>query len=82
VITTAPGAKRLGGGATGLEDWQSARLEVPGRPAIDVTGDAVPCSKHFRQGRTDVGRAFAAAPPALAGALEWLPIGPPHVIRR
>jgi L-ascorbate metabolism protein UlaG (beta-lactamase superfamily) len=41
VVTTAPGAKRLGGGATGLEDWQSTRLEAPGRPTIEVT--ATPC---------------------------------------
>ena len=41
VITTVPGAKRLGGDARGLEPWASTRLEAPGRPAIDVT--ATPC---------------------------------------
>ena len=41
VVTTAAGAKRLGGVARGLEPWQSTRLEAPGRPAIEVT--ATPC---------------------------------------
>ncbi|TMM00886.1 MAG: MBL fold metallo-hydrolase [Actinobacteria bacterium] len=41
VITTVPGAKRLGGDARGLVPWASTRLEAPGRPAIDVT--ATPC---------------------------------------
>jgi len=41
VVTTTPGAQRLGGGATGLADWESTRLEGPGKPAIEVT--ATPC---------------------------------------
>jgi L-ascorbate metabolism protein UlaG (beta-lactamase superfamily) len=41
VVTTAAGAKRLGGEARGLERWQTTRLEAPGRPSIDVT--ATPC---------------------------------------
>jgi L-ascorbate metabolism protein UlaG (beta-lactamase superfamily) len=41
VITTAAGAKRLGGGARGLEPWQTTRLEKPDRPALEVT--ATPC---------------------------------------
>jgi L-ascorbate metabolism protein UlaG (beta-lactamase superfamily) len=41
VITTASGAKRLGGGAVGLEAWETTRLEVPSKPAIEVT--ATPC---------------------------------------
>ncbi len=41
VVTTVPGAKRLGGGARGLEPWATTRLEAPGRPAIDIT--ATPC---------------------------------------
>jgi L-ascorbate metabolism protein UlaG (beta-lactamase superfamily) len=41
VITTVPGAKRLGSNARGLAAWQSTRLEAPGRPAIEVT--ATPC---------------------------------------
>jgi L-ascorbate metabolism protein UlaG (beta-lactamase superfamily) len=41
VVTTAAGAKRLGGEARGLEPWQATRLEAPERPSIDVT--ATPC---------------------------------------
>jgi L-ascorbate metabolism protein UlaG (beta-lactamase superfamily) len=41
VITTASGAKRLGGSARGLTAWQTTRLEAPDRPAIEVT--ATPC---------------------------------------
>jgi L-ascorbate metabolism protein UlaG (beta-lactamase superfamily) len=41
VITTASGAKRLGGSARGLEPWQVTRLEAPGRPTIEIT--ATPC---------------------------------------
>ena len=40
VITTVPGAKRLGMGR-GLADWQTTRLEAPGRPTIEIT--ATPC---------------------------------------
>jgi L-ascorbate metabolism protein UlaG (beta-lactamase superfamily) len=41
VVTTVPGAKRLGGGARGLEPWGTTRLEAPGRPSIEIT--ATPC---------------------------------------
>jgi L-ascorbate metabolism protein UlaG (beta-lactamase superfamily) len=41
VVTTASGARRLGGRARGLEPWQTTRLEAPERPAIEVT--ATPC---------------------------------------
>ena len=41
VVTTASGAKRLGGSVRGLAPWQTTRLEAPGRPAIEVT--ATPC---------------------------------------
>jgi L-ascorbate metabolism protein UlaG (beta-lactamase superfamily) len=41
IVTTASGARRLGGGARGLEPWHGTRLETPGRPAIVVT--ATPC---------------------------------------
>src|SRR3954465_3675189 len=41
VVTTASGARRLGGGARGPEAWQPTRLEAPDRPAIEVT--ATPC---------------------------------------
>jgi L-ascorbate metabolism protein UlaG (beta-lactamase superfamily) len=41
VVTTLSGAKRLGGGARGLEPWGTMRLEAPGRPTIEIT--ATPC---------------------------------------
>jgi L-ascorbate metabolism protein UlaG (beta-lactamase superfamily) len=41
VVTTVPGARRLGGGARGLEPWETTRLEAPGRPTIEIT--ATPC---------------------------------------
>ncbi len=41
VVTTASGARRLGGGARGLQAWESTRLEAPGRAPIEVT--ATPC---------------------------------------
>jgi L-ascorbate metabolism protein UlaG (beta-lactamase superfamily) len=41
VVTTASGARRLGGGARGLEAWQSTRLAAEDRPSIEVV--ATPC---------------------------------------
>lgn len=41
VLTTVPGARRLGGGAVGLHAWASTRLSHPDRPALTVT--ATPC---------------------------------------
>ena len=41
VVTTVPGAERLGGNSRGLAAWDSFRLEADGRPAIEVT--ATPC---------------------------------------
>ena len=41
IVTTASGARRLGGSARGLEPWQTTRLEAPDRPAIEIT--ATPC---------------------------------------
>jgi L-ascorbate metabolism protein UlaG (beta-lactamase superfamily) len=41
IVTTVPGAERLGGRARGLEEWGITVLEAPDRPAIEVT--ATPC---------------------------------------
>jgi L-ascorbate metabolism protein UlaG (beta-lactamase superfamily) len=41
VITTASGARRLGGNARGVQPWQITHLEAPGRPVIEIT--ATPC---------------------------------------
>jgi len=41
VVTTAPGAKRLGGNSRGLGPWQATTLEHASRPTIEIT--ATPC---------------------------------------
>jgi L-ascorbate metabolism protein UlaG (beta-lactamase superfamily) len=41
VVTTVPGARRLGGATRGLTDWQTTTLESEGRPTIEIT--ATPC---------------------------------------
>jgi L-ascorbate metabolism protein UlaG (beta-lactamase superfamily) len=41
VVTTASGAKRLGGSARGLAPWETTALEGDGRPSISV--QATPC---------------------------------------
>jgi L-ascorbate metabolism protein UlaG (beta-lactamase superfamily) len=41
VITTVPGAKRLGGNSQGLAPWQNTKLEAEGRPTIEIV--ATPC---------------------------------------
>jgi L-ascorbate metabolism protein UlaG (beta-lactamase superfamily) len=41
VITTASGARRLGGRARGLAPWATTTLQAPGRPTLEVT--ATPC---------------------------------------
>jgi L-ascorbate metabolism protein UlaG (beta-lactamase superfamily) len=53
VVTTAAGARRLGGGARGLEPWGSTRLEAPGLTPIEVT--ATPCRHGPRLSRPIVG---------------------------
>ncbi len=41
ILTTRPGAERLGGKAEGLVPWQALRLEGPDRATMTVT--ATPC---------------------------------------
>jgi L-ascorbate metabolism protein UlaG (beta-lactamase superfamily) len=41
IVTTASGARRLGGSARGLEPWGTTTLEAPGRSTIEIT--ATPC---------------------------------------
>jgi L-ascorbate metabolism protein UlaG (beta-lactamase superfamily) len=41
VVTTASGARRLGGRTRGLEPWATTLLEADGKPPIEVT--ATPC---------------------------------------
>jgi L-ascorbate metabolism protein UlaG (beta-lactamase superfamily) len=40
-VTTASGARRLGGSARGLEAWETTTLEAPGKTSIEIT--ATPC---------------------------------------
>ncbi len=62
VVTTAQGARRLGGQARGLEQWETMRLESPGKPSIEVT--ATPC----RHG-PPLSRPLAG--PVIGFALRW-----------
>ncbi|MDG4815032.1 MBL fold metallo-hydrolase [Micromonospora sp. WMMD956] len=62
VVTTAPGARRLGGGAQGLRPWARTELAAPGRRTIRVT--ATPC----RHG-PPLSRPVAGA--AIGFALGW-----------
>jgi L-ascorbate metabolism protein UlaG (beta-lactamase superfamily) len=41
VLTTVPGAKRLGANAVGLAPWATTTLEAPGKPTVEIT--ATPC---------------------------------------
>jgi L-ascorbate metabolism protein UlaG (beta-lactamase superfamily) len=41
VLTTASGAQRLGPNTRGMRDWDTTRLDAPGKPTITVT--ATPC---------------------------------------
>ena len=41
VVTTAAGARRLGGNTQGLVPWQTTRLDAPSRTTIEIT--ATPC---------------------------------------
>ena len=59
VITTRAGAERLGGGARGLEPWETTRLEHPGRPSIEIT--ATPCRHGPPLSRPIVGQVIGFA---------------------
>jgi L-ascorbate metabolism protein UlaG (beta-lactamase superfamily) len=61
VITTVPGAKRLGD-ARGLEPWGTTRLEAAGRPPIEIT--ATPCRHGPPLSRSIVGD-------VIGFALQW-----------
>ena len=62
VVTTVQGARRLGGQARGIEQWETMRLESPGKPSIEVT--ATPC----RHG-PPLSRPLAG--PVIGFALRW-----------
>lgn len=62
VLTTVPGARRLGGGTVGLAPWQTTTLEAPGRTPITVT--ATPA----RHGPPGAGFIYGAV---VGFALQW-----------
>jgi L-ascorbate metabolism protein UlaG (beta-lactamase superfamily) len=63
VITTTSGAKRLGDlNATGLDDWQTTRLEAEGKTPIEIT--ATPCRHGPPGSRPIVGD-------VIGFSLEW-----------
>ncbi|MGH7584975.1 MAG: MBL fold metallo-hydrolase [Gemmatimonadales bacterium] len=62
IVTTVPGARRLGGNARGLGPWEVTRLEAPGRPAIELT--ATPCRHGPPGSRPLVGA-------VIGFALQW-----------
>ena len=59
IVTTSPGAKRLGAAARGLQPWDTTRLENAGHPAIDVT--ATPCRHGPPLSRSLVGEVIGFA---------------------
>lgn len=61
VVTTVSGAKRLGGGARGLEPWHTVRLDAHAQP-IEIT--ATPCRHGPPLSRTVVGD-------VIGFALRW-----------
>lgn len=72
VLTTRSGAQRLGAPAIGLGAWESARLESPPRPAIEVV--ATPCRHGPRGSRRVVGDVvgFALRWPRQRHGVVWI----------
>jgi len=62
IITTEPGAKRLGGTARGLAPWGTTTLEAPGRPTLKIT--ATPCRHGPPGSKPIVGQ-------VIGFAVEW-----------
>jgi L-ascorbate metabolism protein UlaG (beta-lactamase superfamily) len=72
VVTTVPGAKRLGGNARGLVAWGSTRLAAEGKPLIKVT--ATPCRHGPPLSHPIVGEVvgFALAWEGQKGGVLWI----------
>jgi L-ascorbate metabolism protein UlaG (beta-lactamase superfamily) len=72
VVTTAAGARRLGGHTVGLTDWQTTTLQAPGKVPITVT--ATPCRHGPPLSRPIVGDVigFALAWEGQAGGQLWV----------
>ncbi len=62
VVTTVPGAKRLGIGSDGLAPWATTSLEAPGKPSVKIT--ATPCRHGPPGSKPIVGE-------VIGFALEW-----------
>ncbi len=62
IVTTEPGAKRLGGRARGLAPWATTTLEADGRPPLKIT--ATPCRHGPPGSKPIVGH-------VIGFALEW-----------
>jgi L-ascorbate metabolism protein UlaG (beta-lactamase superfamily) len=72
VVTTAAGARRLGGHTVGLTDWQTTTLQAPGKVPITVT--ATPCRHGPPLSRPIVGDVigFALAWQGQASGQLWV----------
>jgi L-ascorbate metabolism protein UlaG (beta-lactamase superfamily) len=72
VVTTAAGARRLGGGARGLLPCQTTRIATPDGEALDVT--ATPCRHGPRFSRPIVGDVvgFALRRPGAGRVALWV----------
>jgi L-ascorbate metabolism protein UlaG (beta-lactamase superfamily) len=72
VVTTRSGAKRLGNGSRGLDDWERTQLEADGRPTIEVT--ATPCRHGPPLSHPIVGDVigFALTSDAFANGAWWI----------
>jgi L-ascorbate metabolism protein UlaG (beta-lactamase superfamily) len=62
IVTTEPGARRLGGGARGLAPWGRTTLEADGKPTLTIT--ATPCRHGPPLSKPLVGE-------VIGFALEW-----------
>lgn len=95
VVTTLPGAGRLGG--TALLHLGGVRFPISGplrytmtaHDAVELCGlirphTAIPIHyegwKHFREGREAVEQEFAGAPAEVREAIRWLAIGTPAAV--
>jgi L-ascorbate metabolism protein UlaG (beta-lactamase superfamily) len=72
VLTTAAGARRLGGNARGLAPWEATTLEAPRKPALTVT--ATPCRHGPPLSRPLVGDVvgFALSWPGQEHGVLWI----------
>ena len=72
VITTASGARRLGGGARGLREWETTRIAAPDGAALEIT--ATPCRHGPRFSRPIVGDVigFALRPAGARRVALWI----------